>query len=94
MTPIEKLFDIQRYYRYEEMEEGRTYIISATSMNDRPIKLEQVTILIKLRNSIKILKENEEIWLPIKSSIRIFDILPIKYLRKDKLKNIEENGNK
>jgi hypothetical protein len=54
-----------------------------------------LTVYIKLKKSIKIryVDTDEEKWHQIHQQIKIFDELPIKYIRKEKLEKLTEKLN-
>ena len=78
--------------RLKNLEEGKYYIISFDdeSTFSKNITLIEIKVLIKLKKSIKILfvDTNEIRWKPTHHYIQIFDEIPIKYYRKDKLEKI------
>jgi len=81
-------------WKISTLEEGKYYTVS---FDDRDTFIHQmdiieIKVLIKLENSIKIklLVEGKDKWFPTNKFIHIFDEIPIKYFRKEKLKKLEE----
>jgi hypothetical protein len=82
----------------KQLEEGKYYTISF-DFNDvyhsKPINIIEIQVLIKLENSIKLklLEGDKCIWYESIKAIQMFDEIPIKYYRKEKLKKIENELN-
>lgn len=79
------------------LREGAYYTISFDPYdmyNMKDITIIEVQILIKLENSIKVklIDKNEIKWYTSFKHIQVFDEIPIKYFRKEKLKKIENEG--
>jgi hypothetical protein len=71
-----------------ELEENKTYILTMEPYTSTPNILE-VKVLIKLNNTIKLKINNEEKWWLTAKAIIIYDEVPIKYFRKEKLERID-----
>jgi hypothetical protein len=75
--------------------EGKYYTISF-EFNDiyssKELNIIEIQVLIKLENSIKIklIQKNETKWYPSTKYIQLFDEIPVKYFRKEKLKKLED----
>ncbi len=80
----------------DDLEQGKIYTITF-DVNEMysAQKIKCVKVLIKLRNSIQLedIDTNEVRWYRSMVSIDLLDEMPVKYLRKQKLEKIEENGN-
>jgi len=79
------------------LREGGIYTISFDSYdpyNMKDVSIIEIQVLIKLENSIKIkfIEKDEIKWLSSTKHIQMFDEIPLKYFRKDKLKKIENEG--
>jgi hypothetical protein len=77
------------------LREGGVYTISFDPYdmyNMKDINIIEIQVLIKLEKSIKIkfIEKNEIKWYK-SARARLFDEIPLKYYRKEKLKKIEEN---
>jgi hypothetical protein len=78
--------------KLELLEEGKSYTISFDDEYNRFPTIVEIRVLMKLKKSIKLLllMKNEVIWYPTSRCILIFDEIPIKYYRKEKLEKINE----
>jgi len=72
-----------------ELEENKTYILTMEPYSSTPNILE-VKVIIKLNNTIKLQINNEEKWWLTAKAIMIYDEIPAKYFRKEKLQKINE----
>jgi hypothetical protein len=74
-----------------KLQEGKTYIISF-DINEyttsKKFILLETKVLIKLENSIKLSIKNEVVWYSVDTLVKILDEIPAKYLRKEKLENL------
>jgi hypothetical protein len=80
--------------KISELEESKHYTVSFDiydTFNNKKIKIQEIKVLIKLENSMKILfiEENTISWYPSTMFITIFDEIPIKYMRKNKLTKLD-----
>lgn len=78
-----------------QLEEGKYYAISFDYIDmysSKKINIIEIQILIKLENSmkIKLIEENKIQWHESGTYIQMFDEIPLKYYRKEKL--IKLNG--
>lgn len=87
--------------KLNKLEEGKYYTISFDPVdiyqvyNSNKIpKIIEIKVLIKLEKSIKLfLVEEEKIqWYPTSSNCQIFDEIPAKYKRKEKLQRLNEDS--
>ena len=76
--------------------EGNFYTIAlANSYTDyKSIKIIEVQVLLKLKNSIKLkfMIDDSIEWFPSSRIILLYDEIPIAYYRKEKLKEIENEN--
>lgn len=82
--------------KLNELEEGKYYTVSFDTIDiysNKIPKIAEIKVLIKLKNSMKLLliEEEKTQWLPSEIRCQIYDEIPIKYRRKEKLNKLNED---
>lgn len=75
----------------ETLEENKTYILTLEPYASTTTLLE-VKVIIKLKNTIKLEINNEQKWWLVSKAIIVYDEMPIKYIRKEKLEKINDKN--
>jgi hypothetical protein len=76
-----------------DLQEGKCYTITFDiSLYSERVDIIEIQVLIKLENTIKLkfIDTNKTIWYQTNKGIKIFDEIPLKYYRKEKLQKIND----